>query len=185
MKLFSRILKEALPVLILCSIGGVIAGIIVNNISFYISILPGILILAPAVMSVTDSITVTFSSRITSAIHDGDISTSSLKNPVLRENILAIFIITVIVSVFLGVLAHFACILLNFPSMGIPKFIIVSLSAHVLSYTFTVLFCILLAFLSVKRKKDPDDIVLPIAPIVSNVASMFFLLLAVKLITLI
>ena len=184
MRLFKKILKEALPILILASFGGVIAGIIVNDISIYIAILPGILILAPAVMSLTDAILGMFNSRITSAIHDGDINTESFKNPVLRENILAIIIIITIVSILLGIIAHFACLLLNHPSMGILKFILIALLTNIFSYILMLLLSISVIFLAVKKKKDPDDLIFSISTVFSDISSMFFLLLTIKLVTL-
>ena len=183
MQVYKTIIKEALPILILCSFGGIIAGSIFKNISVYISVLPGILVLAPAVMSLTDAILGTFNSRITSAVHSGKIDMNSFSNPILRENILGVFTITIIISIILGIVAHFACLLFGYTSMGIPKFVLIAFLTHIFSYVFMILISIFLIFLAVKAGKDPDDIVSPLSPVISDMASMFFLLLTVKLIT--
>lgn len=183
MDVYWKILKEALPVLLFCSIGGLIAGIIVSDMSLYLSVLPGILILAPAVMSITDSVLGTFNSRITSAIHSGKIDINSFNNPILYENISGILTITFCISIVLGIVAHYVSLFFIGTSMGLVKFIFVSLTTHLLSYVSMILICLAIIFVSVKFKKDPDDIVSPSAPILSDMASMFFLLLVVKLVT--
>lgn len=180
MELAKKILKESLPVLILAAFGAIIAGIIVKDISVYMNILPGVLILAPAIMSMTGSILGMFNSRITSAVHDGEISLNSFKNPILRENIIALIIITFLISILLGAVAHFFCVLFNYDSLGILPFILVVLLTNIFAYFFMVLISLLTIFLSIKKKKDPDDIIFPVATIVSDIGSMFFLLLIIK-----
>jgi len=53
---FKKIVKQSLPVLLICIFGEILAGIFLLNIENYISILPGILILIPAVMGTRGNI---------------------------------------------------------------------------------------------------------------------------------
>lgn len=182
MELAKKILKESLPILIIAAFGAIIAGIIVKDISIYMEVLPGILILAPAIMSMTGSILGMFNSRITSAVHDGEIKVDSFRNPILRENIIALVVIILVISILLGILAHFFCILLGYQSIGILPFVAVVLLTNMLSYFFMVLISLLTIFLSVKKKKDPDDIIFPVATVTTDIGSMFFLLLIIKVI---
>ncbi|UCD04534.1 MAG: magnesium transporter [Candidatus Woesearchaeota archaeon] len=182
MELAKKILRESLPILIIAAFGAIIAGIIVKDISIYMNILPGILILAPAIMSMTGSILGMFNSRITSAVHDGEVRVDSFKNPILKENIIALIVIILIISIVLGILAHFFCIWLGYQSLGILTFVMVVLLTNALSYFFMVLISLLVIFLSIKKKKDPDDIIFPIATVATDIGSMFFLLLIIKVI---
>lgn len=185
MEVYWKIVKEALPILILCTFGGVMLGLIMNNISLYIVALPGVLIIAPAVMSLTDSVLDTFNSRITSAIHSNKIILESFNadNSILIENILAILTITFIISIILGIVSHFVTLFVIGTSMGLMKFVILSLLTHLFAYITIILVSITIIFFSVKFKKDPDDIVSPLTPFLSDIVSLFFLLLFVKLIT--
>jgi len=178
----NKILKESLPVLIIAAFGAIIAGIIVKDISVYMEILPGILILAPAIMSMTGSILGMFNSRITSAVHDGRIRVDSFRNPILKENIFALIVIITVVSIVLGILAHFFCLMLGCKSLGLIPFVAVVLLTNALSYFFMVLISLLIIFISIKKNKDPDDIIFPIATVATDIGSMFFLLLIIKVI---
>lgn len=182
MELAKKILRESLPILIIAALGAIVAGVIVKDISVYMEILPGILILAPAIMSMTGSILGMFNSRITSAVHDGEISVDSFKNPILKENIIALIVIILVVSIVLGTAAHFFCVMLGCQSLGLLPFILVVILTNVFTYLFMVLISLLVIFLSVKKKKDPDDIIFPIATVTTDIGSMFFLLLIIKVI---
>jgi len=118
MKLFQNIIRESLPVLLLCIFGEILAGVFLMHIQGYLKVLPGILILVPAVMGTRGNILGTVSTRLTSALHIGTIYPRIKKNPVLITNIKAGFFLSILISFISGLAAHFACVSLGFQSMG-------------------------------------------------------------------
>jgi len=182
MKLFKSIVKQSLPVLFMCIFGEIVAGIFLLNIEQYLNVLPGLLILVPAVMGTRGNILGTVSTRLTSALHLGSIYPRIRKNPRLVTNIKAGIFLSCVISLFTGILAHFACIFLGFQTMGILKFAFISLLAGFLSDSSLILLSIFICFFAFKKNVDPDNIIIPVITTISDFMSILFLLLSVYLV---
>ena len=65
------ILKESFPILLLCTIGGVIAGMILHDMENELDLMPGIFILLPAILGMRGNISGALGSRLGSALHLG------------------------------------------------------------------------------------------------------------------
>ena len=185
MKVFKKIIKQSLPVLLICIFGEILAGIFLLNIEKYLSVLPGILILVPAVMGTRGNILGTVSTRLTSALHLGSIYPRMRKNPLLKTNIKAGFFLSVLISLITGIVAHFVCLGLGFQSMGIINFAFISLMAGFLSDSTLILLSVFICFFAFRRNVDPDNIIIPIITTISDFTSILFLLLAVYIIQII
>lgn len=184
MKLFESIIRQSLPVLFMCIFGEILAGIFLTNIQEYLNILPGILILVPAVMGTRGNILGTVSTRLTSALHIGTIYPRLRKNPILNTNVKAGFFLSILISFITGIAAHFACISLGFQSMGILKFTLISLMAGFFSDASLIILSVFICFFAFKRNIDPDNIIIPTITTISDFMSILFLLISVYLVQL-
>ena len=68
---FKHLLKQSLPMLIVCGIGEVYAGMVLCQMRGVLEILPGLIILVPAIIGMKGNIDTTLGSRLGSAIHMG------------------------------------------------------------------------------------------------------------------
>lgn len=182
MKLFEDILRQSLPVLLICIFGEILAGVFLTNIQSYINILPGIIILIPAVMGTRGNILGTVSTRLTSGLHIGTIYPKFRKNPTLMTNIKAGFFLSILISFITGIVAHFACLFLGFQSMGILKFSLISLMAGFLSDSSLIILSIILCFYAFNKNVDPDNIIIPSITTISDFISILFLFLSVNIV---
>lgn len=178
MKVFKNIIKQSLPILFICIFGEIVAGIFLLNIEHYLNVLPGLLILVPAVMGTRGNILGTVSTRLTSALHLGSIYPRMRRNPLLKTNIKAGFFLSILISLFTGIIAHFACLFLGFQSMGILKFALISLMAGFFSDSTLILLSVFICFFAFRRNVDPDNIIIPIITTISDFMSIIFLLLS-------
>lgn len=178
MTIFKNIVKQSLPILLICIFGEILAGIFLLNIEQYLNILPGLLILIPAVMGTRGNILGTVSTRLTSALHLGSIYPRFRRNPILNKNIKAGFFLSVIISFSTGIVAHFVCLGLGFESMGILRFTLISLTAGFLSDSSLILLSVFICFFAFRRNVDPDNIIIPIITTISDFMSIIFLLLS-------
>ena len=71
---FKSMLRQSLPLLILCGIGEIFAGRVFGGMTRFIEQLPGIIVLIPAIMGLKGYIDITLGSRLGSAAHMGLIS---------------------------------------------------------------------------------------------------------------
>ncbi|MCD6381499.1 MAG: magnesium transporter [Candidatus Aenigmarchaeota archaeon] len=185
MSLFKSIIKQSLPVLLLCIFGEILAGLVVSNVKIYLDILPGILVLVPVVMGTRGNILGIFANRLTTGLHLGTVYMRLRKNPTLSTNLKAAILLSFVIAILSGIMAHYSCIFLGFKSMGLIKFILVSTIASVLSDTSLIFVSVFVSFYSYKNNIDPDNIVIPIITTMSDVISNLFLLLSVKIVMLI
>ncbi|RKX70244.1 hypothetical protein DRP53_05580, partial [candidate division WOR-3 bacterium] len=70
-RIVSEILIQALPVVILTSVGEFFAGSILGRLHERLELIPGLIILVPAVMDLRGNIGTALGSRLSSALHLG------------------------------------------------------------------------------------------------------------------
>ena len=99
------IIREALPFELVCTIGGVFSGIILVRMVDEIEMIPGLIVLVPAILDMRGNISCTLGSRLGSAIHLGLISKIE-RNPELINNVAGSLTLSLIMSIVLGILAH-------------------------------------------------------------------------------
>ena len=182
MKLAQRIIKESFPILALCIIGEVTAGIILFNLEEFLNVLPGIVVLIPVVMGTRGNILGIFASRITSALHLGSIKPVFKNNSNLNDNAYAALFLSAVIAIMSGIAAHYAALMFGFQSAGIVRFTMIVLIASVLSDITLIAIATVIAFISFRKGMDPDNILLPLTTTISDAVSNLFLVLAVKIV---
>lgn len=176
-----RILKELFPVMLLCVFGGVLAGLILNTMEEDINNIPGILVLLPAVLATRGNISGAIGSRLGSALHLGLIEPDLKWNKTLSDNVWASIILNVVMSFFLGVMAHYMCLLFGFKSAGIITLTLISLIAGTFAGIILTGLSIFIAITSYARGLDPDNVVNPLLLTSGDILTVVCLLFAAKL----
>ena len=88
-----EMLKQSLPLLIFCGIGGIIAGNTFSSMKILFepnssSYIPGLIVVIPAIIALRGNISTAFGSRLGSAYHLGVIDSNNMWNEELWQNIL-------------------------------------------------------------------------------------------------
>ena len=154
-------LRQSLPLLILCGIGEIFAGRVFGGMVDFLEYLPGLIVLIPAIMGLKGYIDITLGSRLGSATHVGLIAPGNIWNDETKENIFASLGLGIIMAVIAGFLAHFTCWILGLPSIGALKLIGIALLAGTLAGVILAFLTIGIIILSFKRGYDPDNITAP------------------------
>ncbi|MGL4670287.1 MAG: magnesium transporter [Methanobacteriaceae archaeon] len=157
-----RILGEGLVALLICAIGDLFAGLILGSMTPFLEIFPGLLVLIPGAIGMRGNIFGALGSRIGSNLHIGTISPEFKKSDILNQNIISSLILTLILSIFLAVMAKLICILMGFPSMSLFDFVIISVCAGMISSFIMIPITILIALKSYKNGWDPDNVTNPL-----------------------
>ncbi len=155
------VLRQSLPILLLCGFGLVFAGVVFGHSAPTLDLLPGLIVLVPALIGLRGNINTTLGSRLGSAAHMGLISSTDFWNDEMKENIKASLILTVVMSFLAGLLAYVTTIVLGNSSVHMLKIIVIAVVAGTIAgviLTFLTISIILFAF---KRRLDPDNIIGP------------------------
>jgi mgtE-like transporter len=167
-----EVLRQSLPLLILCGVGEIFAGSVFGSIAEFLEFLPGLIVLIPAIMGLKGNIDITLGSRLGSAAHMGVISADNVWNDETKENVIASLILGVIMAIIAGILAHVTCILLGLPSLGMVKLIGIALVSGFLAGTILAFFTVGIIMLSFKRGYDPDNITAPLLATTGDIITL-------------
>ena len=165
---------------IISRIGGLIAGTILALYTGKLLFIPGMLILLPGFLEMRGNISGSLSARLASGLFLGVIKPNKIKTNIVRGNILASFILAVIVSMVLGIIAF----LFNFLFFKIfmPKIILVPLIAGVIANAIEIPIALFFTFYLFKRGHDPDNIMGPFITTTGDITSIVSLLLVILII---
>lgn len=158
----SSIIKESLIALLICAIGDLCAGLILGKMTFFLEAFPGLLVIIPGAIGMRGNIFGSFASRLSTSLHIGIISPKFKFSEYLNYNIFSSFVLTLVLSLFLAIIAKVLCLILHQPSMSIIDFILISVIAGIISNLIMLPITMFVSFKSFEHGWDPDNITSPI-----------------------
>lgn len=177
------ILKQILPILLLTTAGSVFAGFVFMGMSEQLDLLPGLIVLIPAVMDTRGNIYGALGSRLATGLHLGIIMPKFERNPNLI-NISSVSIVnTAIVSVVIAILAYAVLTFLSVETIPIWALVAISLLAGLISGFILLCVVIIAGFSGYRKGTDPDNLLGPVVTITGDIFSILALLLAAQMIT--
>ena len=179
----SKIIKQSLGVLVLCTLLEVFGGSIIHSKLETLITLPIILAMFPVINGVGGNIGSIISMRLTSGLHTGMIELS-IRDKELFKNIVGAGVLGVAsfstLTVIILLLAPY--IGLEFPMALFWKLVITMLLSGILLTCVVVIVSIVSAFFSFKRGIDPDNTVTPLVTTSGDIVGIFFLILMISLV---
>lgn len=179
------IVKEGLIALLICAIGDLIAGIILGKMNFFLETFPGLLVIIPGAIGMRGNIFGSFASRLSTNLHIGIISPEFKLSDELNYNIFSSFVLTLVLSLFLAIVAKGLCILFNFQSMALIDFILISVIAGVISNLIMLPITMIVSFKSFEHGWDPDNITSPIIAAFGDLFTLPAIILSIFILQLI
>ena len=163
--------KQSLPLIILCGLGAIVAGSTLGVMSELIREIPGLIVIIPAIIALRGNISTAFGSRLGSAYHLGIIDADNLWNNELTQNIIGSLVLSFLISIIIGILAYVTSLLLNVAPDPI-KIILIVLIAGIISGLILTLLTIGIIYLAFKRGYDPDNITGPALATFGDIVTM-------------
>ena len=166
------VLRQSLPLLILCGIGEVFAGSVLGGMKNILDENPGFLVLIPAIIALRGNISMALGSRLGSAAHLGIIDMKNLFNKETKENLKASIFLSIFISGIAGIFAYLTCMFFNINANFFFLFGTAILAGTIagLILTFITIFVIIIAF---KKEYDPDNVT---GPALATVADLITIL---------
>lgn len=184
MNLEIKIIKESLGILILASIISTLGGIGLHAVQEKILMILPLLIIFPALNDMVGDFGITFASRYTTLLQQKKLGKKKFMNKALREHFLLILKIAMIAAFYISTLSLIIASLKGFkfdPLLYIKILIITIIT--------TISLVLLIAFISivagkyfVKKKEDPDNLLIPITTSIADLGSMIIFSLLIYLI---
>ncbi len=180
MSVIDKNFKEIFSAQIVSIIGGLIAGTLLAIYTNKILLIPGILILLPGFLEMRGNISGTLSSRITSGLFLKVIKDDGSKNKIIKGNIAASFLLVIIVSLCLGLLAFLFTYLIF--KVVYFEIILLALLAGILANAIEIPLSIFFTFYLFKKGHDPNNIMGPFLTSTGDIVSIASVIIVLLLI---
>ncbi len=163
--------KQSLPLLILCGFGAILTGTAFGSMSGIFQSIPGLIVVIPGVIAMRGNISTALGSRLGSAYHLGIIDIDNLWNDDLKQNILGSLILSMLVSSIIGVLAYITSVSLGI-QVDFLKLLFIVLLGGFFSAVFLTMLTIIVIYLVFKKGYDPDNITGPALATFGDIITM-------------
>ena len=163
-----KIIYQSTPVLLICSLMGTTAGSILNSKLSIILSNPSILTMVPLFSAESGNLVSILGARLSSGLHSGYIKPTSWPNKGAVLNFGIMITLAVIIYPLIGLMAHFACLSLGIPSVGLYNMIMISSMAGVILTPIMLTTAFYLNSISYRKGFNPDNIVIPLSTSITD-----------------
>ncbi len=154
------------------SVGDLTAGLTLGAITHTLQLLPGLIVLVPAAIGMRGNIFGALGSRLGTSIHSGMFEVSRRRDGVLYQNTYAVAILSVAVSVLLGVLAKAVSVAFGVHTISVVDFIAISIVAALISSVVLGAFTIGIAVIGNRRGWDLDSVSAPLVTAAGDIVTL-------------
>ncbi len=179
---FRSIYREALPVLLVALLGGLFAGLVLEELIESVERFPGLLVMVPVFLATRGNVYGALGGRISSGLHQGLLPPRFERNERLTNAVIASFVNGIGISIVIGVISWIALRLLGRDAAPLYELVGIMLIAGFFTSIVLIFGLLLLIFLGYQRGYDPDNLVGPIVTTLGDIFGMVFLLMAVLLV---
>ncbi len=158
-----RIIVQSTPILIMCLILDIIAGVIIESRTPELFVVPVLIILMPAFLNEGNALSGMLTSRLSSMLHLGTLRVSRFPGWEAAENFLITYILAAVTYAFIGVISFIAAMAIGGPGeIGFLKLMGVVMIAGMLTTTILNILSYYVAVTAVRFDLDPDDHSIPL-----------------------
>ncbi len=133
-------------------------------------------------MELRGNISSSLAQRLGSAIHIGLVSWEKGYNKIIRENVSASIILSLLVSSVLSIAAWLWSLLVGIPVTSIAILLLIALLTAGVSGVIQAFIAVFVAVYAAHRGLDPDNVTIPVLATLGDVLTIFFLFMFVELI---
>ncbi len=164
---------QSLVALFLNSSTSFAAGAFLGSITDTLSRLPGLLVLVPAAIGLRGNIFGSFGNRISTAIHSGTFRLSARRDTVLGQNVLAVGILTLAISLGLALVAKAVAVGFGIAdTISLVEMATISITGGVLASVVVLAATIGVTAGSVRYGWDLDNLAAPIVSVMGDVLTL-------------
>ncbi|MFQ6085437.1 MAG: magnesium transporter [Candidatus Bathyarchaeia archaeon] len=173
-----KLFFEVLPVMLVVTLFELITGLVLGEMTDLLGMIPGLIVLVPAVLDMRGAISCALGSRLSTGVHLGVIGWDLGFNNDLKQNVGAGIFLSLLTSGFLGVLAHLTSLILGLKSVGIVPLTLIAVIGGVSAGFIQIGITVTIALYSAKRGMDPDNVTIPSLATVGDLVGVLCLFAA-------
>jgi mgtE-like transporter len=176
-------LRRGLSAILLTSITGMVAGVILASAEDTLERLPGLLLLVPAAIDMRGNIYGALASRLSTALHIGEYDAELRRRSFMGRQIEATTLLTISTSVVIAVLAwSFGAAFGIENLLPVWKLVVIATVGGVLASAFLLVVTIVLSRVAQRRDWNMDDVGAPTVTVAGDILTVPALLLAAMIV---
>lgn len=138
------------------------AGLALGLMTGTLEALPGLMVLVPAAIDMRGNIFGALGSRLGTAIHSGIFDLRRRREGILAQNIYTCTVLSLIISLLLGILARVVSSIFGLESISWLDFVVISVVGGIISSAVVLLITVLIAVASYRWGWDMDNVSAPL-----------------------
>lgn len=170
-----EIIQQSLPILFLSLIGSLFAGIVLGGMEETIELIPGLIVVIPAMLDMRGNIYGALGSRLSTGLHQGLIEPRYQKNKNFTNALLASLINSVAVSILLSIFAWIILTSLTIEVISIFELTLITLLSGLISGLILTAIVTYAVFKSYRKGIDPDNVIGPAVTVSGDIFSILIL----------
>jgi len=178
-----RIIKQSTPILLLCLLLDIFAGVIIETETESLVLLPVLLILMPAFLNEGNALSGMLTSRLSSMLHLGTLKAEKIPGKNAGENFLVTYTLALVTYAYIGVIAYIAAVLMGGPGdIDFLSVMAIVLISGMIATTVLNFISYYVAIAAVRFDLDPDDHSIPVTSSSMDLVSAMILIGVILLI---
>jgi mgtE-like transporter len=177
-----RILRESVPILLICGLIDVVAGLTIEKRLESFLAFPALLVLVPPFLEDTGALGGILSARLASKLHLGTIEPTNVPPRVARDDFVLTFVFAVPVFTLVAISSDVAANIAGLASPGIVKMILISLIGGFMATVIAIGIVYYGAIATYRLGLDPDNHGIPLITSSMDLVGAFALILAIVLV---
>jgi len=178
----TSILSQILPILLLTLVSSILTGFLFLKMKESLELLPGLLLLIPAVMGTRGGIYGAFGSKLATGLHLGIVEPRFVTNRNVNNAIATALINSLVISTVIPLVAYVSLLLLGLNTIPLWALVVISLLSGMISGLILLGIVILITFNGFRRGIDPDNLVGPLVTVTGDIFSILALLASAKIV---
>ena len=158
-----RIIAQSTPVLLMCLMLDIAAGVIIQNETDTLIVIPVLIILMPAFLNEGNALSGMLTSRLSSMLHLGTLRVSRFPGKKAAENFFITYVLAIATYGYIGVISFIAAVVLGGAGdIGFIRVLCIVLLSGVITTTALNFLSYYVAVTAVRFDLDPDDHSIPL-----------------------
>jgi mgtE-like transporter len=177
-----RTIGQGFVALVISSLGSLVAGVALGSITGTLRLLPGLMVMVPAAIGMRGNIFGALGSRLGTAIHSGMYAPSREREGVLYQNVYAVTVLTLAISLLEGALAKTMTVAFGVRSISMLDFVVIAMLGAIGSSFVVGAFTVALSRGAYRRGWDLDSVAGPLITAAGDMVTVPAMFLATFLI---
>jgi mgtE-like transporter len=177
-----RTIGQGFVALVISSLGSLVAGVALGSITGTLERLPGLMVMVPAAIGMRGNIFGALGSRLGTAIHSGMYEPTRHRGGIVYQNIYAVAVLTLAISLLEGALAKTMTVAFGVRSISMLDFVVIAILGAVGSSVVVGAFTVALSRSAYRRGWDLDSVAGPLITAAGDMVTVPAMFLATFLI---